>query len=164
MGLFDERTFHFYGHGVLKGDSIEFVDMNKPCESDAHYIDLSDSLPTRLSEHMYLLSYQELCFDRTNFDSFKMEVSPSLTLGPFEYGLEVHSLSVKMTSVMEEEDEDQMEDETELVRVFNGKHHIGRTIRSVSVGLTVDTRSASPPTGKGSSNSRLKSHSDAGAS
>lgn len=126
IGLFDESLFRFYGHGRLKGDVIEFVDMNEPCESDTHYIDLPDSLTTQFPEHMYLLSYQELVFVHRNFDSFKMQVSPSLALGPFGYGLEVHTLAVKMTSVMEEGDEDQMEDETELVRVLHGKHHTGK--------------------------------------
>lgn len=55
-----------------------------------------------------------------------MQVTPTLTLGPFGYGLEAQTLSAKMTSVMEESDEDQMEDETELVLTLHGKNRIGK--------------------------------------
>ena len=41
-------------------------------------------------------------------------------------GWKSNPLSAKMTSVMEEGDEDKMEDETELVRTLHGKNQIGK--------------------------------------
>lgn len=100
--------------------------MEESSDSDSYYVDLPSSLTLSLPKHMHLLTYDELCFGRYNFDSFKMQVTLTLTLGPFGYGLEVQSLSAKMTSVMEEGDEDQMEDETELVRTLHGKDRLGK--------------------------------------
>ena len=136
--------------------------MEESSDSDSYYVDLPSSLTLSLPKHMHLLTYDELCFGRYNFDSFKMQVTP--TLAPFVYGLEVQSLSAKMTSVMEEGDEDQMEDETELVRTLHGKNRIGSIIRSFSDGSIIGSLSISPPIGKGSSNSRSRSLSAAGPS
>ena len=98
--------------------------MEESSDSDSYYVDLPSSLTLSLPKHMHLLTYDELCFGRYNFDSFKMQVTP--TLAPLVMGWKSNPLSAKMTSVMEEGDEDQMEDETELVRTLHGKNRIGK--------------------------------------
>ena len=98
--------------------------MEESSDSDSYYVDLPSSLTLGLPKHMHLLTYDELCFGRYNFDSFKMQVTP--TLAPLVMGWKSNPLSAKMTSVMEEGDEDQMEDEAELVRTLHGKNRIGK--------------------------------------
>lgn len=104
--LYGDGYWRFHCHGRYADETIEFIGIGEPFDSDECYIDLPGWLTKGKPTILHLIfGDEERTFKCYEIESFHLKTLPVLSRGPFGYGVVAESLDAKLITDEEKEEE-----------------------------------------------------------